>query len=380
MKVGILTLPLWHNYGGILQAYALRQAVADLGHEAVLLDVRRPAVGRIALGASRLKRSLRRIARDGRRAPWYPDQLELAEISRNTRAFVLEKIQPRTSHIEIDRVMEDMSGIFDAIIVGSDQVWRREYMPDLQTYFLALPGDTPRRISYAASLGVDDWRFDPAESELFAGSLKKFSAVSVREDSAVELLGRELGVNSSRVCDPTLLFDADHYRRLAETPQSYVKCAGRIFTYVLDSDSDGTTALATLVDSLGGTAFNVMPKPFGPSFRHDRDKHVFPPVEAWLRGFSDCQFVITDSFHGCVFSLIYNRPFIAVVNVERGKARFESLLSRYGLTDRLFSSLDEVDAKALASIDWKRVNSIRAEEKQSALEFLRTALMPDPES
>ena len=372
MKVGILTLPLWHNYGGILQAYALRQAVQELGHEALFLDVRRQKQTRAALAARRFKRRVRRWLR-GSGAPWYPDQDELAAISRNTRAFVDDKINLKTGHIAVDAVMKICTRL-DAVIVGSDQVWRREYMPDLATYFLAFPGDHLARISYAASLGVDDWRFSSDETGQFGCSLRDFRAVSVREDSAITLLKQELSVEATRVCDPTLLFEADHYRQLAGLSAREDTARKQIFTYVLDSDSQGDHVLAGLAEAIGGVPFNVMPLPFGPGFRRNDSRYVFPPVENWLGAFNDCDFVITDSFHGCVFSLIFNRPFIAVVNMERGKARFESLLDRYGLSDRLFSSFSEVDLAALEPIDWTEVNRIRAEERQSGLSFLSSVL------
>jgi hypothetical protein len=379
MKIGILTLPLWHNYGGILQAYALQRAVSELGHDAVFFDVRRPAAGGISVRSGRVKRALRRFIRGGRSSPWYADEQELVEISRNTRAFVRDHIEPKTSHIPIGAV-KDIAQQFDAIIVGSDQVWRREYMPDLPTYFLTFPGAAFHRISYAASLGVDDWRFNKVETDVLARGMKQFRAVSVREDSAAKLLKRELGIDATRVCDPTLLFDSTDYCQLGGLTPKLASGAGRIFTYVLDAHGDDTEELDKLVQDIGREALNVMPKPFGPRFRSDPASHVFPSVEVWLNAFNECDFVITDSFHGCVFALLFNRPFVAVVNVERGRARFESLLGRYGLTDRLFASIRDINTKALAPIEWGRVNSVRADERRRGLSFLQAALTPEHRS
>ena len=373
MKVGILTLPLWHNYGGILQAYALRQAVADLGHEATLLDVQRPAPGPASMAFGRVKRRLRRLVRGAGNAPWYADRRELREISHHTRAFVEAYIQPRSAHVPITTAM-GMTGQFDALIVGSDQVWRREYMPDLSAYFLISAQGHARRISYAASLGVDDWRFTPPESTLFADGLARFHSVSVREDSGRELLKRELGVKAERVCDPTMLLDVSHYCRLAGVAPRAAGNIVRVFTYVLDSGSQQMTQLSDVVGHLGGEAFNVMPQPFGPAYHRDKASYVFGRVETWLKAFNDCDFVITDSFHGCVFSLIFNRPFVAVANLERGATRFKSLLGRYDLLDRLFSSVEQIDPTALAPIDWGNVNGILATERAAGTAFLRDAL------
>lgn len=378
MKVGILTLPLWHNYGGILQAHALRKAAENLGHEAVLIDVYRSPAGQLEIGINRLKRILRRLIR-GAHAPWYPDQHELTKISQATRKFVLENINPKTPHMAVDGVL-DMANTFDALIVGSDQVWRREYMPDLATYCLALSEKLPRRISYAASMGVDDWRFDPEETVFLANALRKFDAISVREEQGVELLSQKANVKATRVCDPTLLFDSDYYCRLAKIQPVENSRVERVFTYVLDLESSSLDAINDVVQQVGGTAFNIMPTPFGPQFRSNHSHYFFSPVEEWINAFNECDFVITDSFHGCVFSLIFNRPFVAVTNMQRGGSRFESLLSRYAIDDRLFDSFAEIDISRVVPIDWHRVNKIREKERLDGMNFLQSALGTDSDS
>ena len=100
------------------------------------------------------------------------------------------------------------------------------------------------------------------------------------------------------------------------------------------------------------------------------EERIQQPVEKWLRAFYDAEFVITDSFHACVFSIIFNKPFIVYGNKERGYARFESLLNLFALEDRLVSSPYEVNKALQATIDWNRVNSIRKQMKEKSLSFL----------
>ena len=92
---------------------------------------------------------------------------------------------------------------------------------------------------------------------------------------------------------------------------------------------------------------------------------VFPSVTSWLRGFMDAEMVIVDSFHGAVFSIIFNKPFWVIGNSKRGNARFESLLGLYGLEDRMITPGDSVDWGK--TIDWDRVNEIREREKEKSL-------------
>lgn len=74
------------------------------------------------------------------------------------------------------------------------------------------------------------------------------------------------------------------------------------------------------------------------------EEHVAPPIEAWLKGFDDAQLVLTDSFHGCVFSIVFRKPFMAIGNRGRGLSRMESLMRMFGLEDHLLSSLSDYDS------------------------------------
>ena len=95
---------------------------------------------------------------------------------------------------------------------------------------------------------------------------------------------------------------------------------------------------------------------------------VFPSVTSWLRAFMDAEMVIVDSFHGAVFSIIFNKPFWVIANAERGNARFESLLGMFKLEDRMIISKDDVDYNS--KIDWAKVNEIREREKDKSLKCL----------
>ena len=100
------------------------------------------------------------------------------------------------------------------------------------------------------------------------------------------------------------------------------------------------------------------------------EERIQQPVEKWLRAFYDAEFVITDSFHACVFSIIFNKPFIVYGNKERGYARFDSLLKIFGLEERIATSLNDIDKIINKPIDWNNVNSIHTEWKENSISFL----------
>lgn len=190
--------------------------------------------------------------------------------------------------------------------------------------------------------------------------LAKFDAVSVREKSGIDIcreFGREDAVH---VLDPTMLLTSGDYNRLIDDkPRS----SGIMLSYILDSNP----ALCALVDKVS-TSLGVKPVKMS-----GRDE-VSPPVEDWLAGFRDAEFVVTDSFHGTVFSIIYRKPFVVFGNRSRGgMARFESLLGLFNLQDHLISSVEEFDFGKDYSIP-ASIYDILAEKKSLSMDYLYNAL------
>ena len=102
-------------------------------------------------------------------------------------------------------------------------------------------------------------------------------------------------------------------------------------------------------------------------------ERVQPPVEQWLRGFYDAEFVVTDSFHACVFSILFHKPFIVVGNARRGMSRFKSLLSIFALGDRLV--MDVTQFFHCSVIDWEQVDSLLAYERKRTCQFFDKILI-----
>lgn len=372
MKVGVLTLPLWNNYGGILQAYALTLTLNRLGHDVIFLDVKRNKLKKSHAFIQNLRRWLKNkvLSKAG---PYYPNQTELEFISSKTRNFVEKKIQPSSGWMQLSELPEFSRGL-DAIIVGSDQVWRPEYCPSIEFYFLGFAPKNIRKISYAASLGTEYWRFSDQNTLIAKNLLQKFNTVSVREKSAVDLIRDNMEVSAVQCCDPTLLLDTTDYLNIADISNMPSGGAG-LFCYILDPEESRMQGLENIGASLGYPIFYNMPKTFNKYFAKDPESYVFPKVESWIECFQKSDFVVTDSFHGCVFSIIFNKPFIAIANIDRGYTRFESLLEIYNLKDRLFKSISDIDPNILKKeIKWDSVNITKAQQKQYGIDFLKKAL------
>lgn len=399
MKVGILTQPLTNNYGGLLQAYALQTTLERMGHDVVILNRPMPFVPDVANDAfvPTVIRMMKNCVKFLMRKPLikvYHELLPHQHIVANrlTEIFIVtyHHKSPDFSTTESLAAYCRKQG-FDAYVVGSDQCWRPLYSPCLPNYYLDFAKDwNVKRISYAASFGVDHWEYSEEEKRLCASLAQKFDAVSVREESGIALCKEHLGVDAVHVLDPTMLLDADDYNTLIQdfdlkifniAPEHRVKTTidvkdKKLFCYVLNMNAQKQAFIQTVSKAKGLTPVECMPKDFRAQevFEKCPDDCTFPPVELWLQSFRDSEMVIADSFHGTVFSIIYNKPFWVLGNPDRGMARFQSLLRMFGLEDRLVTPDKLATLDFDAPIDWRPVNARRGELKQKSLTFLRENL------
>ena len=369
MRIGILSLNPGLNYGGILQSFALKTELEKMGHDTSIIckDVykREPDL------LHYLSRIIRMIKN---RSSW-----------QNT--VVLERVYNRKIHIirhNVDRFMQkylhrtmiscfcDIKEYdFDCIVVGSDQVWRpiyfeSQYLQPIENAFLSFTnGWNIKRVAYAASFGIEDWEYNVEQTKNCRGLLQQFDAVSVREDSGVDLCKNKFCVNACKVIDPTLLLTGEDYIKIIDFT-NIPKSKGNLFVYILDK----TDELDRLVEKVADDKSLI---PFEIVIKHNQQNpkdNIYPPVESWIQGFRDAEFVITDSFHACVFSLLFHKPFLVVGNKERGMTRFTSFLSQFGLEKCMV--FDFQNYKELESVDFTYADSILADLRIIARNFLKS--------
>mgnify|MGYP003482976686 FL=1 len=376
MKIGILTLRLHNNYGGILQAYALQKVLQQMGHDVTLIDKSR-FIKLPFFSFSRyylyFKRLILKIISD-RSLPvrWDKKRNEdMAIMSTNTYPFILKHIKRIEANDNYSNIKQDD---FDAFVVGSDQVWRPMYFGQkiIPCAYLSFAKEwNVKRISYAASFGTEDWEYTEEQTAECKELIRLFDAVSVRESSAVELCKKHFDTSAMHVLDPTMLLDASDYIKLfeeANTPQS----PGSLMCYILDENKEKQEVVSCIEQTLHLKSFSVNSK--YEVADAPLEERIQPPVETWLRGFYDADFVITDSFHACVFSILFEKPFIVYGNKDRGMARFNSLLSIFGLENRLITNSDDALRIINEPIDWKNVNAKKKEWQEKSFTFLENNL------
>ena len=311
MKVGIVTQPLLNNYGGVLQNYALQKVLRDLGHNPTTFDRGYKATPWWLYLCSWLKTFICFFI-PGKMRPFakvIPVEKRLAVfedfISKN-----ISKTIPVTGIASIPNLAQD----FDAIVVGSDQIWRPKYAPNIEESFLGfLKKGNTRRIAYAVSFGVDYWEYSPKQTKTCAALAKKFDAVSIREESGVILCKEYLGIDATWVLDPTLLLKKEDYIEICKDVP--VETKQILAAYVLNIDDSIMKLCETIAKEQ-----NLELRFFS------ADSKANLSIQEWLAIFRDASYVVTDSFHGTVFSIIFGKEFKCLYNETRGSARFEPLL------------------------------------------------------
>lgn len=374
MKIGLLTLPLWNNYGGIIQAYALQNILKANGHKVVLLDYHHD-INKIDKFKNDFKRFIKYKILKRIDNAYYPNILESKSISINTLKFISNEFDEITPKLFTEKDLKINTELLDAVIVGSDQVWRPNYTPNIYNYFLQFLSSDKLKIAYAASLGTDKWLFNVKEEKKCKDLIHQFTNVSVREDSAIKLLKDKFDFNTTQVLDPTLLLNKEDYIHLLDKYPSKTNNRSKIFTYILDETETTTTIINKVSTDLGKEVFSVMPKKFDVNYNKNKSEYIFPELTEWIKAFNEADYVIADSFHGCVFSIIFNKPFIAIGNRERGLTRFNSLLKLFNLENRLILDVDNYTTDLLyRKIDWDNVNELKKQYQQKSEEFLLTSL------
>ena len=379
MKIGIITQPLRNNYGGLVQNYALQQVLMKLGHNVVTLDQTNVPISRIRIMTSYLKTIILKLLGKCDKRRYDIKFIKAVETisSKNTKSFV-DKYIYRTPPMykTSDFRSYCINNNITILITGSDQVWRPLYNYNIyRSFFDFAEGLNIKKYAYAASFGVDTWEYTEEQTLNCKRLLESFDAISVREHSGIDLCKTYLNCTAEYVLDPTMLLNKEDYEEIIINENEQPISSGNLFTYILDESEEKKKIVGIVSNKLGLVPFAVMPKC---RIHHSTSKqindYIYPPVTRWLRAFMDSEYVVCDSFHGAVFSIIFNKPFLVIGNKERGMARFNSLLQTFGLSNRMITSHEQLESIISQPICWQNVNKIREQLKSKSFQFLTEKL------
>ncbi len=373
MKIGILTLPLHTNYGGILQAYALQIVLERMGHEVCHIEERHypKKMNPILFLPKIIKRTIRKFYKDKNTkifAEYYYNKF-FPIITQHTFNFIRKYIKLRV----VNSFSQIHKNDYDAFVVGSDQIWRPQYYRKIEKMFLSFTkGWNVKRIAYAASFGSDVWEYSSKQTRECGLLLNAFNFISVREESGVDLVKKHFKCDSAHVLDPTMLLDAKDYLNLLDNTVLDAEYKSNVvMQYILDENESTNRLIADIASNMGLVVKRANSR--FEDYNAPIMQRIQPSVESWIKNFCEASFVITDSFHATVFSILFHRPFFVFANKKRGTARIESLLKCFGLEDRIIENFENQSFHAL-EINWNSVEEKLQKAKNECYCLLRKSL------
>jgi len=370
MRIAILTLPSHTNYGWILQAYALQTYLQEYGHEVEFIEEYKKERPLWIKMISYAKRFLQKVLFDKNTLVFKEKKQEevLSIAAALPHAFIDKYL--KIKKVQSFALLEEKD--YDAYIVGSDQIWRPQYFSGkIENAFLSFTKKWHvLRIAYAPSFGTNEWEYTTLQTEKCKKLLCKFDKVMLREDDGVDLCRKFLHTEAYHVVDPTLLLEAKDYLKLLCDLENK-SMDDVLLTYILDNNSEKEQLINNYSEllSLSICPIQVLNENVSVGFK------IQPSVEDWIRSFSTAGFVITDSFHGCVFSIIFRKQFLVIANKKRGLSRMLSLLRKLGLEDRLVFLPFSLEYKKLDLINYSEKGYLLNEWRCYSANMLNESLM-----
>ncbi len=344
---GVACVQVYKNYGSAFTNFALYNVLKDYGKEVLLIT-----------------------------------QPMSAEIKPNQPLNFSKNPYPIESCAKIFNNKEDMrvlNNVCKRFLVGSDQLFNYEIYKRIDAFTkLDWVDDDRDKLSYATSFGLNMIMGSRDEQNNFKECIKRFKKVSVREDTAVKLVKDNFGIEAECVLDPVFLCDSKHYKNIIQLYSN--KNNNSLFCYILDPNEINETIIRNSQSFINASLFVVTDM-----WRDEKNigslwglKTEFGlKNEEWLANLANSSFIITDSFHCLCFALIFNIPFVVLNNPKRGVARFESILAKVGLTNRLLitDTIENIKEIIIEPISWDIVNKVLNEEILKSKEWINQNLM-----
>lgn len=350
-KVAVLTYCEWNSYGSILQAYGLKKAIESLGYtETIYKTFRMESPIR-----KRVKKTLKSIAKY---LLTLPHLKEINRIYKNNSDFIDENFSICFYNGYED--LKNSAPAADFYLTGSDQVWNPDAIR--KEMFLDFNTSQKPRLSYAASFGSQ--KISEESSSYIKKTLNTFDSISVREKSMVSIIkDMDPDLDPQVHIDPTFLLPAEEWAKCSSerkgVPKKY------ILVYALYWNSEFNKELEALSDTTGLPVVSVQ---LGKRAIYCQKKLMDCDVHEFLWLIKNAEYVITSSFHGLAFSVIFNKKFSAVINPD-APSRLNDLLDCFSIENCGIRELPES-----FSADYKSVNKRIEEERGKGIEYLRSIL------
>lgn len=361
MEVGVITYHRSINYGAQLQAFALIKVLQNLGHQAEIIDCNSIGVGKIFHWNLKSLRGFLGALRNN--ALSILTEFKRRKLFDNFVENYIPKSEPCTTQESLKKIVKK----YDYVITGSDQVWHPQICEGKKFFFLDIPIPSTKKIAYAPSFGVDN--YSQQEASVYMPLINKIEHLSVRETTGNEVIERYLGKKVKEVVDPTILLDKEEWEKLTSAPKysDYI-----LYFTILDEPSGMDTLVRKIADKKKlkivriGSVRDILKSGF-------INGRISGPLD-FLSLVKNADVVVTSSFHGLVFSILFHKDFIGVLNNNERNSRLKDLAQKLGLSDRLISNFIDFDLTNIKPINWKKIDNIISELRKDSLIFLDNAI------
>lgn len=347
MKAGIITFHDANNYGAVLQAYALNKKIGEYCSSEII-NYHNEKFHKSHSTSGIKNKIINLIYRNAIKKK----NKEFSEFRKNKLLIKGDIIR--------DEQLSQLNDIFDVFISGSDQVWNLKCSGNNDSYFLNFVNDTKKKNSYSASFGTREPKLD----EMHIKYIKEFNHISVRERSGKDYLS-EININAVKTCDPVFLLDKGEWDKLAgNNSDRYIL----VYEVVNGVNMINFAKMLSKVQKLKVIVITSSYKPIL-SVKTLRD---IGPIK-WLNLIKNAEYIITNSFHGLAFSLIFNKQFfVELLSNSDSNARMIELLEDMNLSSRLIS--DWQDIVKLDNIEFDNVNKKIKEVRKESIEYIGTII------
>lgn len=356
MRIGILTFHNAHNYGAMLQCFALQQYLLHCGYIVEVIDYR-PACYRKQYEPHTFSQCLRRNLFRVFKSIFY-DYILYNKRCAAFNQFLLK-------YIKTSKEINSIPNNYDAYIVGSDQIWNPAITNGFEdTYFcnFSFVKGERKYISYAPSMELK--QLSKSEEIYLKKVLSQFDAISLREDSAIPLLQPLTSKHIFQVCDPVLLGGIDIWKDMIQ--KRLIK-SRYVIVYQIRELPDVLVLAERVAQQINGEIIILTAR----VDKHYTSKYQTASPLQFVNYIYYSEFVITTSFHGCAFSILFNKQFYTFRLNDNFDLRSTALLKAVGLENRMLDTIDELN---ITAIDYREANSKLFNIRKSSMNYLNSAL------
>ena len=351
-KIGILTFHRSFSYGAHLQAFAMQKLLTKLRYDAEFIDLKIPSL---------YKPNNKKHSQD---------------LYKKFQSFVSQNLKVTPIDYSKDNISDFYAVDYSAVIVGSDQVWNPEIVPDyMDEFLLRFVPDSVKKIAYAASFGLSNLSYSDTKKINFPSRINRFYAIGIREKSGQQICKKLLpGKETVHVLDPTLLIGKDEFKKIAST--NY-QSADSILTFFLEK-SKMQTVLADEFKKVFGCDYKMIKNKVR-MFDKKQNLILRPTINSWLAEFKNAKFILTDSYHGVLFSMIFKKQFAVTCFGKYNQfTRISDLLEMLNIKDRIINIQADLPSQvkriAENKIDYHEVYPLITRFGKRSLDFLKQSL------